>query len=65
MPCQGNTIELMVKTSEPAPESVRAGLLFQPLIGCNIRESSPCTMTGQYSKAGSGGVDLDDPTIRA
>ena len=34
----------------------RVGELAQPLTGCSTWESEPCTLTGQHSGAGSGGV---------
>lgn len=37
-------------------EIMRTGELSLPLTSCNIWESDPCDLLGQYSRAGSGGV---------
>ena len=65
LPCnlqrQHNNRAASEDTSEPALGGVTAGELLQTPTSCNIRESGPSTLTEQYSKAGSSGMDVDEP----
>ena len=67
MPRLGSTVELtlMLKAQVTSPEDLRAGKLPQSLTGCSTWESGLCTLTGQHSEAGSGGVGAGELAPRA
>lgn len=47
------------------PKVMRLGKLALLLTSCSTWESTPCTFTGQHSRAGSDGKGAGEPAPRA